>query len=204
MAPPNKSRRVVGSLAIPGGKRGGGERRRRGFVIAETRKGSPPSISLKRDRRHPRVRCKPRERSPPTTSRSISRAALPLLLARGSPQQVRPAPRIPPRRVSTASPSRDARLRGRASRDRSRPARRGSVGFAASPRGFAGCTAPRPDADLRPALPPPPTRNQPHTMPKKRRANGRNKPAGARGHVRTPHRPPNRATLPNARTPLAR
>lgn len=31
-----------------------------------------------------------------------------------------------------------------------------------------------------------PRRTQTHTMPKKRRANGRNKPAGARGHVRAP------------------
>jgi hypothetical protein len=41
-----------------------------------------------------------------------------------------------------------------------------------------------------PSPPPPrhtrPRRTQTHTMPKKRRANGRNKPAGARGHVRAP------------------
>ena len=64
----------------------------------------------------------------------------------------RPAP--PPRRVSTASPSRDARLRGRASRDRSRPARRVR----------SGCT------DHRGVLPVPPSHDRTLTSaPRSRR-----------------------------------
>ena len=99
----------------------------------------------------------------------------------------------PSSRFDRLAVARRAAPRSRLSRSLPTRASR-SVGLHRKPRGFAGSTIARPDADLRPALPPPPTRNQPHTMPKKRRANGRNKPAGARGHVRTPHRPPNRAT----------
>lgn len=100
-------------------------------------------------------------------------------------QQVCRKPRF---RLATRPPTRTEASTHEPRAPRAHHAPRFPTGLASREPAIANAKSHRTETD---PSPPPlrhtrPRRTQTHTMPKKRRANGRNKPAGARGHVRAP------------------
>ena len=156
-------------------------------VIAERRHGSPASISLKRDRRNTRVCDANPENARTRQQHARSRALRSLFSSRVDRHSRCDPPRAPP--LVAFRPPRRRATRGSAVAPLAiAPDPRVAVRSGSHFRRGVLPVPPSHDRTLTsaPRSRRPPTRNQPHTMPKKRRANGRNKPAGARGHVRTP------------------